>query len=495
MSRSADPIPPRAPGRSGGQAEPPLHVCVIGGGLAGVAAATVLSERGARVTLFEREASLGGRVSGWPDRLDGTPFDMERGFHAFFRHYYNLRRLLRRIDPPLRKLMPLEDYPILGPDGFRESFAGVPRRPPFNLMAVVWRTPTMRLRDTLRINHRAARAMLAFDAERTYTAYDEITAKDYLDSLRFPPRARQMLFDVFAHSFFNPEEEFSAGELLMMFHYYFLGNPEGLVFDVLTEPFRAAIWQPFEELLQSNGVTLRLRLPVDALEGGPDGRWRVRANGEAVIADAVVLALDVPGLKTLVGASPRLGDGAWRQSIEALEVTRPFAVWRLWLDRPLDAGRAPFAGTTGFGLLDNISLYHLFERDSRSWAERHGGAVAELHGYAIDPGLDEQAIRADLLAQLHAVYPETRGATILDERFLLRRDCPAFPPGCFAGRPGVRTPFPGVVLSGDFVKIPFPSALMERACTSGILAANEILSERGVGCEPVRTIPERGLLA
>ena len=31
--------------------------------------------------------------------------------------------------------------------------------------------------------------------------------------------ARRMLFDVFAHSFFNPEEEMSAAELLMMFHF------------------------------------------------------------------------------------------------------------------------------------------------------------------------------------------------------------------------------------------------------------------------------------
>ena len=50
------------------------------------------------------------------------------------------------------------------------------------------------------------------------------------------PEARQMLFSVFAHSFFNPEERMSAADLVAMFHFYFLGNPEGLVFDVQTEP-------------------------------------------------------------------------------------------------------------------------------------------------------------------------------------------------------------------------------------------------------------------
>ena len=77
--------------------------------------------------------------------------------------------------------------------------------------------------------------MLTFDQDRTTPAVTAPDAGSYLDSLRFPPRARRLFFDVFAHSFFNPEREMSAGELLMMFHFYFTGNPEGLVFDVVRQ--------------------------------------------------------------------------------------------------------------------------------------------------------------------------------------------------------------------------------------------------------------------
>ena len=43
-------------------------VAVIGGGIAGLAAATLLAERGARVTLYEREQAQGGRLAGRPPR-------------------------------------------------------------------------------------------------------------------------------------------------------------------------------------------------------------------------------------------------------------------------------------------------------------------------------------------------------------------------------------------------------------------------------------------
>ncbi len=118
-------------------------VAVVGGGLAGLAAATVLAERGASVTVLEREAFLGGRVGAWMERLeDGEPFEMERGFHAFFRQYYNLRALLRRVDPHLERLKKLEDYPILGPAGEVESFSRLPALPPFNVLGLIRRTST-----------------------------------------------------------------------------------------------------------------------------------------------------------------------------------------------------------------------------------------------------------------------------------------------------------------------------------------------------------------
>ena len=144
--------------------------------------------------------------------------------------------------------------------------------------------------------------------------------------------------------------------------------------------------------------------------------------------------------------------------------------------------------------LDNISLYHLFENESREWSKNHHGSVVELHAYAVPEHLGEKELRRDLLDALHSLYPETQNARVLDERFIMAQDCPAFAPGSHAARPGVKTPFDGITLAGDFVKLPIPSALMERAVASGFLAANHLLAAHGVRPEPIRSIPRRGIL-
>ncbi|MBK8481723.1 MAG: FAD-dependent oxidoreductase [Proteobacteria bacterium] len=480
-----------------GQEQPtvPLTCTVVGGGLAGAAAATVLAERGVSVTWIEREAYLGGRVGAWTEQLpDGEPFEMERGFHAFFRQYYNLRALLRRFDPDLSMLQALEDYPILGPGGARQSFRALPRRTPFNLVALTRRTPSLGLRALRRVDLRAALRMLAFDQEQTYRRFDGETARAYLDSLRFPPAARQLLFEVFAHSFFNPEEEMSAAELLMMFHFYFTGNPEGLLFDVLRKPFSQALWAPLERYLLARAATVQRGESARKIERRATG-WRVVTDTGAIDSDLVVLALPVAALQRLVADSPELKDPTFRRQVAGLALTRPFAVLRLWLDRPLAAERAPFAGTAGVGLLDNISLYDRFEDESAAWSARSGGAVVELHAYALPPSLAEQAVRAELLAGLHALYPETRAAAVIHERYLWRDDCPAFAPHAHADRPTVATPFAGIALAGDALRLPFPSALMEKAVSSGFLAANNLLAPHGLRSEPLLVVPTRGLLA
>ena len=442
------------------------HIIVVGGGLAGVAAATLAAERGIQVTLLEKLPYLGGRLGAWDDSLmDGTTFQMERGFHAFFRQYYNLRALLRRIDPHLSFLQPVADYPLMGPDGMKQSFQSLPKQTPWNVAVAAWRTPGLDWRALQRVNGRAALAMLAFDPSKTYQRFDDMSARSYLDSLRFPEDARGLLFDIFAHSFFNPEEELSAAELLMMFHFYFTGNQEGLLFDVCRQPFSKAIWNPMLRYLESKDVRVELSAEVQSLQKQQgqqeQNAWQVswrrkdQRNVTTDRADAVVLATTVPGLQALMKRSAALYEGDWKDTVDALAVTRPFAVWRMWLDGPMAKDRPPFAGTRGVGMLDNISLYHLFEDESRGWSGDgdNSRSVVELHAYALPQGASEKEIRKDLWQGLISFYPEAATRNILEDRFLLLQDCPAFAPGSARKRPRCENAVCQSVFGGRFRQI------------------------------------------
>mgnify|MGYP000281742339 FL=1 len=59
----------------------------------------------------------------------------------------------------------------------------------------------------------------------------------------------------------------------------------------------------------------------------------------------------------------------------------------------------------------------------------------------------------------------------------------------------VTTPEPALLLAGDFVHTDFPTALMERAAATGMLAANELLTRWGAAEEPLWSVVPRGLLA
>ncbi|MCA1671165.1 MAG: FAD-dependent oxidoreductase, partial [Actinobacteria bacterium] len=331
----------------------PPRVAVVGGGIAGVAAAVALAERGVQVQLLEREQQLGGRLRGWPTTLpDGSAVTMTRGFHAFFRQYYNLRALLRRADPHGRALTPLADYPLVDAEGHRDSFKGLPRTPPWNALAFALTSPTFRWRELItRIDAVAALPLIDVSVPAIYRRLDDQDAMTFLQRVRFPEAAQHLAFSVFSRSFFADPTELSAAELATMFHIYFLGSSEGLVFDVPVEPFLQAVWEPMGRHLADIGVQVRTGTAVEEVAPGRDRRFLVRATSPAdttgaTDVDAIVLAADVRGLQTLLAASPDLGEPGWRTRIAGLRTAPPFLVSRLWLDTAVRPDRPGFLGTS-----------------------------------------------------------------------------------------------------------------------------------------------------
>ncbi|MGB3354105.1 MAG: NAD(P)/FAD-dependent oxidoreductase [Mycobacterium sp.] len=466
------------------------RVVVVGAGIAGLAAATGLSERGVSVDVVEAGDHLGGRVSGWTETLaDGTSTAMNRGFHAFFRQYYNLRSLLRRADPHLSALTPVDDYPLVDGTGRLDTFRGLPRTPLLNALVFALRSPTFRLRDMVRLDARAAAPLATVSVPETYHELDDIDAGTFLRDINFPDAAQHLAFEVFARSFFALPEKLSAAELVTMFHIYFLGSSEGLLFDVANANFDVALWNPLRDYLESHGVRFHTGQPVESLALDSDVHVTCK-DGTTYAADAVVLATDVAGLRQIVAASPGIGDDDWRARVAELDNAPPFVVLRLWLDRPVRSDRAPFMGTGGRPPLDNVSVLERYEREAALWAAKTGGSVVELHAYSVTEPDDR--VRDALVERMHELYPETVAAAIVGEKLLSRQDCPSLAPGDFARRPGVQTPESRVMLAGDGIRIDVPVALMERAATTGWVAANRLLESFGLAGHVLHTVPNHG---
>ena len=498
--------PPPAPRRDADPRSPrERHVVVVGAGIAGLTAALGLAERGVRVTVLERDGRLGGRVRSWPVTLDdGSASTMSRGFHAFFRQYYNLRAVLRRTDPLLERLRPLADYPLVRDGGGEDSFAGIPATPPWNLAAFVARSPSFDWRGLAGVDVEQALGLLDVHFPATFSALDGVSAAEVLDRLRFPEAARHLALEVFARSFFADPSEFSGAELVAMFHMYFVGSAEGLLFDVPADDYDSSLWSPLGAHLHRLGVEVEVGRRVTTVLEGVSGGLAVHHrppwggdHGEVLDADGVVLALDPVGLRELVADSPGLGGhdvtGArWRSRVAGVQSAPAFAVWRLWLDGRVDDDRPPFLGTSGYGPLDNVSVVDRFEEHATRWTEAHGGSVVELHAYALPDGTDPDVLRGELLDALHRVYPEVATLSVVHEEWLVEDDCVLVGLEPWASRPGVRTPDDRLVLAGDAVRVDLPVALMERAATTGWMAADRLLAGWGLPGHGVWSVPMGG---
>jgi len=464
-------------------------VVVVGGGIAGLSAAATLAERGVAVTVLEREEQLGGRVRSWPTTLDnGDNVAMSRGFHAFFKQYYQLRALLRRADPTLSGLRAVPDYPLTLRGGPRDSFARIPKTPPLNLIGFVAKSPSFPVSALGKVNVDEALGLLDVEFPQTFHDMDGRSASNVLDDLNFPDTARHLALEVFARSFFADPDEFSGGELVAMFHTYFVGSAEGLLFDVAADDFGTALWQPLARHLERQGVQFRMGTSATSLDVRDDG-VTVHTDGESIEADAVVLATELRPLQGITESSPSLGDEPWRERIATLRSAPPFVVWRRWFDTPVAEGSPDFLGTSNYGPLDNVSMIHQFEDSARRWAARRGGSVVEHHAYAVDENPDEAALRTEIQAMQDILHPELAQATSLGEEWVVRQDCHLVDTSPWRNRPTVETPSTAVMLAGDGIRCDYPVALMERAATTGVQAANALLEGWQVAGQDIFTAP------
>ncbi len=467
------------------------RVAVIGAGLGGIGAASALAERGIAVTLLERNDYLGGKIGAWQTQVDGATQTVEHGFHAFFRQYYNLNRFLDRLG--LRKsFRAIEDYLIIDGQGRELRFGDIETAPVLNIVEL-GRRGFYRWRNIIpKATRDRLLMLLRFDMEQTYAELDDLTFGQFCDEAALPDELR-VSFRTFARAFFSDEADLSTADVVRAFHFYYLSHDHGLMYDYPAGDYDATLLGPIRMHLETNGVELRLGTPVSGIEPGENRRFRI--DGEEY--DFVVLAADIPGAQKVIESSPWISRAApeFAESIQALRTSHGYAVWRIWVDRDVRPGLPTFINVDRKRVLDSVTLYHRITDEARDWVGERGGAVLELHSYALPKDIgDDAQVRRVFLEELEHYFPELAGLQISAEALQIKNDFPAFAPGQRKHRPAPKTPVDGLLMAGDWVRLPFPMTHMEAAFTSGLVCANAIFEALGLQAEPIHTVAPRGLV-
>lgn len=238
------------------------------------------------------------------------------------------------------------------------------------------------------------------------------------------------------------------------------------------------------------------RLTLAPVEGGFELQpGAARVEDPKVPVDYAVLACDSVRSRELLERTGDVLDGPWARSVRQLEPADPYAILRLWLDRPTRPERAPFYSVHGYRFTDSVAIYSAFQAPYVEWAKQSGGSVVEVHAYAISPPEPYAVVRAGLLDEMRRVLPELAEARVLHEEMQLQDNFTAFPPGRHASRPGTRSDLPNLLAAGDWVRLPIPAFLMEAAVASGKFAANAIFEDEGLRTEPIPFVDPKGPLA
>ncbi|MFH8366958.1 hydroxysqualene dehydroxylase HpnE [Streptomyces sp. NPDC018031] len=452
---------------------------VVGGGLAGTAAALALADAGVRVTLLEGRPRLGGLAFSFRRPSPAGDLTVDNGQHVHLRCCTAYQWFLDRVGGT--RLAPVQralDVPVLDaghPAGPRLSRIRRNALPvPLHLAASL-----ARYRHLSPVERAAAgRAALALRAlDPTDPALDDVDFAGWLRRHGQSPRAIEALWDLVGVATLNATAEHaSLGLAAMVFRTGLLTAPGAADIGWARVPLGELHHTLARAALDRAGVRTELRTRAAGLTR-TEGRWSVATESGPhgpgrLDADAVVLA--VPQRE----AHGLLPDGALDDPGRLLRIgTAPILNLHVVYDRKVL--HRPFFTAIG------SPVQWVFDRTRPSGLDRHpdgaAGQYLAVSQSAAHDDIDRSVgeLRSRYLPELARLLPAARDAAVRDF-FVTRERTATFAPTPGVGRlrPHAATNAPGLHLAGAWTATGWP-ATMESAVRSGLTAADGVLSGLG----------------
>ena len=466
---------------------------IIGGGIAGLSAALHLAERGLKPLVLEADADfVGGRLAGGKQvEVNGWKFRLEHGVHAIWSPYRNLQTMLARHN--LRPVfVPAQEERWYYRDevGVRSTSVGSAIRhsfipAPFHYLQLFLRPSflmVMDVRDLLRMFHVLSLLIMAVgvDPFAEDNPMEGLMLGDYIG--KWSPALRAFFTGLARSGLSTHADEIPLAGFLAFLRFYTILRRDAWAFSYLPGDGGTTVSEPLAERVRMLGGQVRLGKRADRLTLH-DGNWIVQCGDESFEARQVILAVDAAAAESILTNSIEADDRSAPGPQVPMYFPRslPNAIVRLWFDRHPRPG--PEGGMfSGKFVMHNFFWLEQMYAPYRAWSKATGGSAIEVHIYGPQEKLDlpEALLLTETITDLHRAYPELRGHLIFQH---LQRNAAVHTLPSLGGHdrhPGIRTRWPNLFCAGDWVRDPLPAFFLERACATGIKAANEVLAARGL---------------
>ncbi|GIW87378.1 MAG: phytoene dehydrogenase [Isosphaeraceae bacterium] len=455
-------ITERSFGALGSRPDPP-RVVVVGGGLAGLAAAVALADRGLRLTVLESRPWLGGRAGSFSDPAVGGWVDLCQ--HVAMGCCTNLEDYCARIGTQ-NQFRTLPGVRFLARDAPPSIWKADPLPAPLHLARAFWSSRFLSWGDKVRIAQALGRLIRSRPSQPRPIGL-------WLSEHGQTPRTIRRFWEPILVSALNDRlDRLDLASARQVFVDGFVKNRHAHIVRIPTVPLARVIGEPAAAWLRARGVELRTGVAAVGIECEPEGaveRVRLR-DGGAIEADFVVLAVPFHRVADLVGAAlrARIPALAHLDQFQAMPITGI----HLWFDQmvvPVD-----------HAALIDLTLHWVFNHGKFSTATASGQYVQCVVSASTELAAQpNEAVIRIALDDLARFWPEARPERLRAWRVVTEHRATFAPrPGIERIRPPQRTSIDGLFLAGDWTQTGWPST-MEGAVRSGYLAAEAILQDLG----------------
>jgi len=459
-------------------------VIIIGGGVAGLSAALHLAERGLKPVILEAdEKFIGGRLAGGETvQIGDYSFRLEHGVHGIWSQYRNLqamlaRHTLRPVFVPAQEenwIYKAGKFVGMAPVGsaIRRSFVPAPLHylQLFLRGRFLW---MLDIRDWASLFNVWAGLVMAvgIDPFAENQPMEGMTLGEM--TKKWSPALKSFFLGLARNGLSSHPDEVSISGFIAFLRFYTLMRRDAWMFSYLPEDGGTSVCEPLAAKVTELGGRVKLGSRVKRVVRQRD-EWQVTWDGvegeESICATHVILATDPKNAKTILSAS---FDG-----VDNLFFPRALsnAVIRLWFDRkPKKSAEAGIF--TGDFIIHNYFWLDRIYNSFRRWARETNGSALEVHVYGPPETLaqPDAMLLTQAIKDVEQAFPELRGHRI--SQHLQRNPETHTLPGVGPKDkyPGIETPWTNLFCAGDWVRHPAPSFFLERACLTGIEAANAVL--------------------